>query len=124
MSLKAWSLTLLAFCEVAAMALWFSASAVLPSLQAEYEIGPTLASLYTSSVQTGFVAGTLLSALLGLADRLDMRHFFMASTVLAAGANAVFPREMSRRISHEGVLCRLTGSGAECFHQICTHRRP
>ena len=89
MSLKAWSLTLLAFCEVAAMALWFSASAVLPSLQAEYEIGPTLASLYTSSVQTGFVAGTLLSALLGLADRLDMRHFFMASTVLAAGANAV-----------------------------------
>ncbi len=71
------------------MTLWFSASAVLPSLQAEYEIGPTLASLYTSSLQTGFVAGTLLSALLGLADRLDMRRFFMASTFLAAGANAV-----------------------------------
>jgi len=71
------------------MALWFSASAVLPSLQAEYDIGPALASLYTSSVQTGFVAGTLFSAVLGLADRLDMRRFFMVSTLLAAGANAV-----------------------------------
>ncbi len=71
------------------MALWFSASAVLPSLQVEYDIGPALASLYTSSVQTGFVAGTLISAVLGLADRLDMRRFFMVSTLLAAGVNAV-----------------------------------
>ncbi|MDP6707047.1 MAG: MFS transporter [Alphaproteobacteria bacterium] len=85
---KAWSLGLLAFCEVAALALWFSASAVLPSLQAEYDIGPTLAALYTSSVQAGFVAGTLASAVLGLADRLDMRRFFMASTLLATAANA------------------------------------
>ena len=88
MSAKALSLTLLAFCEVAALALWFSASAVLPSLQAEYDIGPTLASLYTSAVQTGFVVGTLLSAALGLADRLDMRRFFMSATVLATIANA------------------------------------
>ncbi len=33
---KAWSLTQLAFGQVAAMALWFSASAVLPSIQSEY----------------------------------------------------------------------------------------
>ncbi len=89
LSFKMRCLVFLAFCEVAAMALWFSASAVLPSLQAEYDIGPTLASLYTSSVQCGFVAGTLLSAFLGLADRLDMRRFFMASSLLAAGANAI-----------------------------------
>ncbi len=85
---KACSLGLLGFCEVAALALWFSASAVLPSLRAEYDIGPTLASLYTSAVQAGFVAGTLLSAFLGLADRIDMRRFFMASTLLATTANA------------------------------------
>ena len=90
------------------MALWFSASAVLPSLRAEYDIGPTLASLYTSSVQTGFVAGTLLSALLGLADRLDMRRFFMASTLLAAGANAVIL--LVEPTSLVVILCRfLTG---------------
>ena len=89
MSPKAWSLTLLAVCEVAALALWFSATAVLPVLQAEYAIGPTLASMYSSAVQVGFVAGTLGSAILGLADRLDMRRFFMASCLLASGANAV-----------------------------------
>ncbi len=84
MSSKATALILLAFCEVAALALWFSATAVLPSLQAEYDVGPTLASLYTSAVQLGFVVGTLLSAFLGLADRLDMRRFFMASCLLAS----------------------------------------
>ena len=89
MSSKASALILLAFCEVAALALWFSATAVLPSLQAEYEIGPTLSALYTSAVQLGFVVGTILSAVLGLADRLDMRRFFMGSCLLAAGANAV-----------------------------------
>ncbi|MCH8002844.1 MAG: MFS transporter, partial [Proteobacteria bacterium] len=58
MSSKARALILLAFCEVAALALWFSATAVLPSLQAEYDMGPTLAALYTSAVQAGFVVGT------------------------------------------------------------------
>ncbi len=85
---KARSLLLLAFCEVAAWALWFSATAVLPSLQTEYDIGPTQASLYTSAVQTGFVVGTLLSAFLGLAELLDMRRFVIVSCLMASGANA------------------------------------
>ncbi len=66
------------------MALWFSASAVVPSLIAEYALTPTQASLFTSSVQAGFVAGTLASAVLGLADRIDPRRFFMASALVAA----------------------------------------
>jgi len=70
------------------MALWFSASAVLPSLSQEYTLGATQASLFTSTVQIGFVAGTLVSALLTLADRLDPRRFFMASAMIAALANA------------------------------------
>ena len=71
------------------MALWFSATAVLPSLKAEFEIGPTQVSLYTSAVQIGFVFGTLVSAFFGLADRLDMRRFFMAACLLASASNAV-----------------------------------
>ena len=117
MSLKTRSLTLLAFCEVAAMALWFSASAVLPSLQAEYDIGPTMASLYTSSVQIGFVAGTLLSAFLGLADRLDMRRFFMASSLLAAGANAIIL--LVEPTSPVVILCRfLTGAAMAGIYPV------
>jgi len=81
------SLAVLSLCEVAAMALWFSASAVLPSLAAEYHLSGFTQSLFTSSVQAGFVAGSLTSALLGLADRLDPRRFFMAAALVAAAAN-------------------------------------
>ena len=86
---RGWSLALLSFCEVAAMSLWFSASAVVPSLIAEYGLSPQQASMMTSAVQIGFVAGTVTSALLGLADRLDPRRFFMASALVAALANAL-----------------------------------
>lgn len=81
------SLAVLSLCEVAAMALWFSASAVLPALTAEFHLSGFTQSLFTSSVQAGFVAGSLTSALLGLADRLDPRRFFMASALIAAAAN-------------------------------------
>ena len=92
------------------MALWFSASAVLPSLRAEYNIGPTLASLYTSSVQAGFVVGTLLSAFLVLADRLDMRRYFMTCTLLAAGANAAIL--LVEPTSPVVILCRFVTGAA------------
>ncbi len=83
------ALALLAACEVAAMALWFSASAVVPSITRDYPLSATQASLFTSSVQAGFVAGTLISALLSLADRIDPKRFFMASALVASGANAL-----------------------------------
>ncbi len=83
------ALALLSVCEVAAMALWFSASAVLPSITQEYPLSTTQASLFTSSVQGGFVVGTLISALFAMADRLDPRRFFMVSALVAAGTNAL-----------------------------------
>ncbi|MEQ8666500.1 MAG: MFS transporter [Rhodospirillales bacterium] len=82
------SIALLSACEVAVMALWFSASAVVPSLTLEYDLSATERSLYTSSVQAGFVIGTLASAVLSLADRLEPRRFFMMSALIAAAANA------------------------------------
>ena len=85
---KSASLFILAVCEVAVMALWFSASAVVPSLAAEFALSATQKSLFTSAVQAGFVCGTLLSAGLALADRIDPRRFFMVSAFVAAAANA------------------------------------
>ena len=70
------------------MALWFSASAVVPSLVRDYGLDGFAQSLFTSAVQAGFVAGSLTSAVLGLADRLDPRRFFMLATLVAAAANA------------------------------------
>ena len=85
---KATALFLLALCEVSVMALWFSASAVLPSIALEYDLGPTQASLFTSAVQIGFVADTLVSTIFTLADRFDPRRLFMASAIVAGLANA------------------------------------
>lgn len=81
------SLALIGIAEVAAMTLWFSATAVVPAMRAEAEIPPALASWFTGGVQIGFVAGTLISALLGLADRFDGRKLFCASALVAAAAN-------------------------------------
>lgn len=82
------SLAIIALCQIAAMALWFSASAVVPALRAEIGLDGTTASLFTSAVQAGFVVGTLFSAFFSLADRIDPRRFFMVASLAAAGANA------------------------------------
>lgn len=86
---KTWSVAILAICQVAAMALWFSGSAVVPALVAEYELSHLAQSLLTSGVQAGFVVGSLGSAMLGLADRTDPRRLFMSATAIAAVANAL-----------------------------------
>ncbi len=79
---------LLAFSEVLVLALWFSASAVIPAWRAEYGLTDLQASMITSSVAVGFVIGTLISAVLGLADRFDPRRFFMFAALVGAAANA------------------------------------
>jgi MFS family permease len=84
---KALSLAVLAVCEVFGMSLWFAAAAALPALKTEFAIGGAQAAALSSSVALGFVAGTLLSAILGLADRLEPRRFFAASALAGAIAN-------------------------------------
>ena len=73
--------------QVLALALWFSATAILPSLRAEYALTDLQASLYTSAVQAGFVIGTFISAILVLADRLDPRRLFLCACLVGAAAN-------------------------------------
>jgi MFS family permease len=84
--MKARSLAVLALCEVLGMSLWFSASAVLPALKAQYAIGGMQAAALSSSVAFGFVVGTLTSAVFGLADRYESRRLFTASAILGASA--------------------------------------
>jgi MFS family permease len=83
------SLAALAGAEVLALSLWFSATAVVPSLRAAGAIDALHASLFTSAVQAGFVLGTLISAVFGLADRIDPRRFFAASALFACAVNAL-----------------------------------
>jgi MFS family permease len=88
-SSKPASVAIIAVTQVAAMALWFSASAVVPSLAAEYRLSNFMQAAFTGAVQVGFVIGCLASALLGLADRLDPRRLFAVAAAVGAGANAL-----------------------------------
>jgi MFS family permease len=83
------SITIIAICQVAAMALWFSASAAVPALVAEYHLSGSAQAMLTSGVQAGFVIGCLASAALGLPDRIDPRRTFAAAAVIGAIANAL-----------------------------------
>jgi MFS family permease len=85
---RGFSIAVIAASQVAAMTLWFSATAIIPALQAEQGLDAATASLFTSAVQLGFVVGTLASAFSGLADRFDPRRLFMGSALVAAAANA------------------------------------
>lgn len=86
---KALALAILFVCELLGMSLWFSASAVLPSLKAQYPMSGMQAAALASGVALGFVAGTLLSAVLGLADRIEPRKLFATSAVVGALATGV-----------------------------------
>lgn len=89
MASKRASIALIAVCQVGAMALWFSASAVVPALVEQYGLSKFQQAALTSAVQAGFVIGCLASALLGLADRLDPRRFIAGAALLGAVANAL-----------------------------------
>jgi MFS family permease len=85
------ALALLALAELLGMSVWFSASAVVPALAAAWNLGASGQAWLTMSVQLGFVAGALGSAVLNLADRLPSRLLFSISALLAGGATALIP---------------------------------
>jgi len=84
------ALTLLAVAELLGMSLWFSASASVPAIQAEWRLSDSAAAWLTLAVQLGFVLGTLVSALSNLPDVVNTRRLFAASALLAALSNAAF----------------------------------
>lgn len=60
---------LIALVQILGLAVWFSASAVVPTLQREWGISAAAGVWLTASVQVGFVAGAVTSTVLSLADR-------------------------------------------------------
>ncbi|MEL6983078.1 MAG: MFS transporter, partial [Actinomycetota bacterium] len=82
-------LTLIAFGLMLSMTTWFSTSAVLPQLRDRWELSTNQSSLLIVVLQLGFVAGALLSAVAGLADRMGLRQLVALSAVGAAAANAL-----------------------------------
>jgi MFS family permease len=76
--------------EMFGTSLWFSVNAVADALRAEWGLLPTDLGHLTSAVQAGFIAGTFLFAISGLADRFPASRVFATCAVLGAIANAGF----------------------------------
>jgi MFS family permease len=70
------------------MTLWFSATAANAPIVAEFHLTTGETAWLTMAVQGGFVVGTLLSAILNLADVINPRRLFAIGCVIAATANA------------------------------------
>lgn len=75
--------SLVAVVQVLGLSVWFSATAIAPSLRAEWGLSSAAAVWLTGSVQIGFAFGALASSVLNLADRVPPHRLIF---VAAAGA--------------------------------------
>ncbi|TDD39564.1 MFS transporter [Saccharopolyspora elongata] len=98
-------LGLIAAVQVLAMAMWFSASAVVPALREAWHISDVQAVWLTASVQVGFVAGAVVSAAANLPDRFPPQRVAACSALGAAAATAAVP--LFADGFGPAVLCRL-----------------
>ena len=81
-------LALLAAALVLVLSVWFAGTVAVPGLIRAGMVTPGRAAWLTAAVQLGFVVGTLVSAALTLADRLDGRRLFLVCSLVAAAATA------------------------------------
>ena len=81
-------LVAIASSQLLVLTLWFSASAVAPTLKIEWGLSSGQATWLTLAVQIGFVIGALASAVLNLADIVNARILFLTSALVASAANA------------------------------------
>ena len=81
------ALALLAAALVLSMTTWFSATAVVPQLRDEWDLGNTAAAWLTIAVQVGFVAGALAGSALSVADVFPPRFVILGGSLGAAAAN-------------------------------------
>jgi MFS family permease len=81
---------LIVIAEAFGTSLWFSVNAVAESLQQGWGLDTGDIGHLTSAVQAGFIAGTFVFAISGLADRFSASRVFAACAVVGALSNAAF----------------------------------
>ncbi len=69
--------------------LWFAGNVVLPDLVSIFKVSANTAGHILAAVQLGFITGTLIYAMLLIADRFAPSVFFCCSAVLAALSNVL-----------------------------------
>ena len=77
-------LPVLVLAQFAGTSLWFAVNAVMPDLQRELGWATSAVGTLTSALQFGFIAGTLVFALLAIADRFPPRLVFLVCALAGA----------------------------------------
>ena len=78
-------LPVLVLAQFAGTSLWFAVNAVMPDLQRSFDWPPTAVGTLTSALQFGFILGTLVFALLAIADRFSAPKVFVLCALAGAG---------------------------------------
>ena len=104
------ALVLLSTAELLAMSLWFTGTAVIPQLAAEWHAGIGVTAWLTMAVQLGFVVGALLIAILNLPDLFRPTWIFVVSSLAAAAVNFAFAAVATQHETTAIALRFLTGA--------------
>nr|WP_010132099.1 MFS transporter [Microbulbifer agarilyticus] len=82
--------TIIAIAQLLGTSLWFSANGAADDLMASWQVTATDIGWLTNAVQAGFILGTLVLALGGIADRFRASRLFVFSALAGALFNACF----------------------------------
>ena len=83
------TLALIVLAQLLCTALWFAGNGVLQALTREYDLAPSALGHLTTAIQLGFISGTLIYALLRIADRFAPSKVFLISAIAGAAMNVL-----------------------------------
>jgi MFS family permease len=80
-------LPIIVFSQFCCTSLWFASNAIINDLALTYGLDTSITGNITSAVQLGFISGTLVFAILSIADRFSPSVVFMVCAFLGAAVN-------------------------------------
>lgn len=92
-------LPIIVFSQFCCTSLWFAGNAVMTDLVRVYSLEANAIGHLTSAVQFGFIAGTLVFAVLSIADRFSPSKVFFLSAICGATFNALIIMESQTLLS-------------------------
>lgn len=94
-----WILPIIVISQFCGTSLWFSSNAILQDLIIHYSLPENTLAHITSAVQFGFIIGTLVFAILTIADRFSPSKVFLISALIAAIFNFAIVWEFNSLMS-------------------------
>ena len=94
-----WVLPVIVLSQFCCISLWFAGNGVMPELVASFNLSNQALGHLTSAVQFGFISGTLLFALLTIADRYSPSKVFLISAIIGGGCNLTMLWEHNTLVS-------------------------